>query len=43
MEVDNLVKNNYDMGTYTIKTFDQNRLQFSGPLHMPWKFIAIKT
>ena len=31
------------MGTYTIKTFNQNRLQFSGPLHMPWKLIAIKT
>lgn len=30
------------MGTYTIKTFKQDRLQFSGPLHMPWKVIAIK-
>lgn len=30
------------MGTYTIRTLNQKRLQFSGPLHMPWKFIAIK-
>jgi len=30
------------MGTCTIKTSKQEILQFSGPLHMPWKFIAIK-
>jgi ubiquinone/menaquinone biosynthesis C-methylase UbiE len=30
------------MGTYTVKLADQSRLQLSGPLLMPWKFIAIK-
>jgi hypothetical protein len=29
-------------GTYTVKLEGGMRLQFSGPLHMPWKFIAIR-
>ena len=30
------------MGTYTIKDKKGSRMQFSGPLYMPWKFVAIK-
>ena len=30
------------MGTYTRRTDDGKRLQFSGPLFMPWKFVAIQ-
>jgi SAM-dependent methyltransferase len=29
-------------GTYTQTLADGRRLQFSGPLHMPWKFIGIR-
>lgn len=29
------------MGTYTRRTVDGARIQFSGPLHMPWRFVAI--
>lgn len=39
MDID-LPKPNYmDMGTYTIKTIDKERLQISGALLMPWYFI----
>lgn len=34
-------KNNI-MKTYTIKTESSKRIQFSGPLHMPWKMIIIR-
>ena len=30
------------VGTYTERLADGRRLQFSGPLHMPWKFFAIR-
>jgi ubiquinone/menaquinone biosynthesis C-methylase UbiE len=30
------------MGTYTVMTAETERLQFSGPLLMPWKFVAIR-
>ncbi|MBU1858279.1 MAG: class I SAM-dependent methyltransferase [Verrucomicrobia bacterium] len=30
------------MGTYTLKQYDGARIQFSGPILMPWKMIAIK-
>lgn len=30
------------MGTYTVKLADQKRLQASGPILMPWKFVAIQ-
>lgn len=30
------------MSTYTIMQPDIRRLQFSGPLYMPWKFVAIE-
>jgi len=30
------------MGTFTRRLEQGDRLQFSGPLHMPWRFIAIK-
>lgn len=31
-----------NMGTYTLKTAKNYNLQFSGPLNLPWKFIALK-
>jgi SAM-dependent methyltransferase len=31
------------MGTYTRRLADGTRLQLSGPIWMPWKFLAIKT
>lgn len=34
-------KNNL-MGTYTIDTKENNKMQFSGPMNMPWKFLCIK-
>ena len=30
------------MGTYTRRLEDGSRLQFSGPLWMPWKFVAVR-
>jgi len=30
------------MGTYTIRTENRGRMQVSGPLLMPWKFVAIR-
>jgi len=30
------------MGTYTVKTIEDERIQISGPLLMPWKFIALE-
>jgi len=30
------------MGTFTRKTESGERLQFSGPLYMPWRFVAIR-
>jgi ubiquinone/menaquinone biosynthesis C-methylase UbiE len=30
------------MGTFTVDTMDQKRLQISGPVLMPWKFVAIQ-
>jgi hypothetical protein len=31
------------MGTYTERTADGRRLQFSGPIAMPWWFVAVRT
>ena len=30
------------LGTYTERTADGRRLQFSGPVHLPWRFIAAR-
>lgn len=30
------------LGTYTVKTADGRRLQFSGAVPMPWKFVALR-
>jgi len=30
------------MGTYTKRLEGEKRMQFSGPMHMPWRFIAIR-
>ena len=30
------------MGTYTKRLEEGKRMQFSGPMHMPWRFIAIR-
>lgn len=30
------------LGTYTVKTVDGQRLQFSGAVPMPWKFVALR-
>jgi hypothetical protein len=30
------------MGTWTERTADGRRLQFSGPLHMPWWYVAVR-
>jgi hypothetical protein len=32
----------YGMTTFTQRLEDGQRIQFSGPLHMPWKFVAIR-
>ncbi len=31
-------KTGADLGTYTVRTDRGQRLQFSGPMHMPWHF-----
>lgn len=30
------------MSTYTVRSFDRDLMQFSGPLYLPWKFVAIR-
>ena len=30
------------LGTYTERTADGRRLQFSGPVHLPWRFVAAR-
>lgn len=42
IDTDLPIPDSMQMGTYTIKDIDEQRLQFSGPLNMPWKMIAIK-
>lgn len=42
LDIDLPVPESMQMGTYTIKKMDGIRLQFSGPLSMPWKMIAIR-
>lgn len=32
----------YGMTTFTRKLENGERIQFSGPLHMPWKFVAVR-
>lgn len=34
--------NNKKMSTYTVMTNENKRLQFSGPLFLPWKFLFLK-
>ncbi len=42
IDVDLPVPRDRTMGTYTVKDMGGRRIQFSGPLHMPWKMIAVK-
>lgn len=42
IDIDLPVPENKQMGTYTVKDINEKRLQFSGPLYMPWKMIAIR-
>ena len=42
MDVDIPIPSTRDMGTYTRKMADGHRLQVSGPLLMPWKFVAVR-
>ena len=42
IDVDLPVPESKQMGTYTLKDINGTRLQFSGPLFMPWKMIAIR-
>jgi len=42
IDIDLAVPGKKLMGTYTVKQITGNRLQFSGPLFMPWKMIAIR-
>ena len=30
------------LGTYTVRTENSSRLQFSGAVYMPWKFVALR-
>lgn len=41
MDIDLIPPANRQMGTYTRRLEDGTRLQCSGPLLMPWKFVAI--
>jgi len=42
IDIDLPVPGNKAMSTYTIKSSDGIRLQFSGAMFMPWKMIAIR-
>jgi len=42
MDVDLVKPDSNTMGTYTIKKNDGQNMQFSGPLFLPWKMIAIR-
>lgn len=42
MDIDIEKPKEHTMGTYTLKTAENYNLQFSGPLNLPWKFIALK-
>lgn len=42
MDIDLPMPKNNTMGTFTRKLEGGERIQFSGPLYMPWKFIAIR-
>jgi len=42
IDIDLPLPKNGEMGTYTVGRFDGTRLQFSGPLAMPWKMIALR-
>jgi hypothetical protein len=42
IDIDLPMTQNKQMGTYTLKDINEKRLQFSGPLYMPWKMIAIR-
>lgn len=42
IDIDLEKPSNMDMGTYTITTLDQKRLQISGALMMPWYFVFAK-
>lgn len=42
IDIDLFVPSHRLMGTYTLKAEGGKRLQYSGPLLMPWRFIAIQ-
>lgn len=42
MDIDLPVPEHRQMATYTVKDATQKRLQFSGPLFLPWKMVAIR-
>jgi len=42
IDIDLPIPENKVMGTYTIKSGDGTRLQFSGAMFMPWKMIAVR-
>jgi SAM-dependent methyltransferase len=42
IDIDLPVPKDRQMGTYTVKDIKGKRMQFSGPLFMPWKMVAIK-
>lgn len=42
IDVDLPIPSSNQMGTYTLKDLNGQRLQFSGPLYMSWKMIAIR-
>lgn len=42
IDVDLPIPQSKQMGTYTMRDSNDLKLQFSGPMYMPWKMVAIK-